>query len=181
MKVSSLYDIIIESNKISSIKKHYIYNKYSTFVTKNKINNFRNIVYFLKDNFNEELSFIKKEQLLSLIKILLSNASYYKLSVNKKKIQLNQVKTSQFDYNYIIHYLKNEFKLYDITNKNVIFKLDKIKNLYKFIKFMDNNYFSLMEIENYNNIFKINILAFFYDEKFDIYKTIENYSGEIIE
>lgn len=180
MKTNSLHNIIFESNKISSIKKHYIYNKYSTFITRNKINNFRNIFYFLKDNFSEELSFIKTEQTAILIKLLLSNASYYNLLVNKRKTELNQVKISQYDYNYIIHYLKNEFKLYDIPNKKVIFKLDNIKKLYKFIKFMDNKHFSLMEIENYNNIFEINILVFFYNEKFDIYKTIENYGGEII-
>ena len=181
MKTSNLQTLITESYRLSSIKKHYIYNKYSTFLTADKINIFRKVFYFLKHNFSEELSFIKKEQIILLIKFLLSFANLCELRVNKRKTKLHHVKISQLDYEYIINYLNNEFKLFDISHKNVIFKLDGIKKLYKFIKFMDNNHFSLMEIENKDNIFKIKLLVFFYDAKFDIYKIIENYDGEIIE
>jgi len=181
MITNNLKSLIIESNKYSGITKHFIYNKYASFLTKNKIDNFRKTFYFLTDNFKEELKFIKKEQLVLLIKLLLSYNKNYILSFKKTKNRFNQIYTSQESYNYIMNYFKNELELHDITKQNIIFNIYSIRELYKFIKFMDKNYFSLIEAEVNDKKFTVKILAFFYGEKFDIYEIIKNYGGEIIE
>jgi hypothetical protein len=180
MLTNNLKSIIIESNKLSGIRRHFIYNKYLSFLSKNKVDIFRNTFYFFKDNFKEELNFIKLNHFEKLIKLLLSYADNYNLFANKRKVPIDKVNSSQFEYDYIINYIKNELQLFDIKHINIVFKLFDIGKLYSFIKYMDENNFSLINVEADSNIFTINILVFFYDEEFDIYKIINNYDGEVI-
>jgi len=170
VKTNSLKALIIESNRLINIEEHFIYNKYAVFSSKKMINIFRFSFYFLKNNFKEELKFIKNEHLKTLIKFLLSWSNTYKLSNKRVK-----------SHNYIINYFKNELELYDFTYKKqkIIFK--NIKNIYSFIEYMDKNHYSLIEVKINKNKFILEVFVFFYKEKFDITKIAKDYYGELLD
>jgi len=187
---NSLKSVALESYRFSSIEEHCFYNKYASFLTKDKIRVFSSLLYFFKNNFREELAFVKQDSLITLIKYLLSFSSKYKLEYIVKDLNFlkKPIKTNKktkfiknYSYDYIINYIRNEFQNIDLPCKRLNIKFDNINNIYNFINFFDKKQYSLMKVKTGTNEFTLDIFIFFYDEKFDIKRIVKSYFGEIIE
>jgi len=186
---NNLKSIVLESYSLSSIEEHYFYNKYASFLTKDKIKVFRSLLYFFKNNFREELNFVKQENIVLIIKYLLSFSNSYKLNHIVKDLNfldksINSRKKSKFinknNYNYIINYIRNELQTIDLSSERFSIRFLDLNKLYNFINFFDKKYYSLIEVKSKANEFMLDIFVFFYDEKFDIKKTAKKYCGEVL-